>query len=135
MVALQVASPIEEGGLGSGVVYFDTENSFSPSRLVEMAEARFAGDAHLADRAAVHHFEYFNLSLWTPRIGGFRTAESLKTLMTNVIVYQDATVESLLHRYVGFTLPPACCDAYLSVCRRTHEQRDESRGYRYRAPS
>jgi len=33
--------PIEYGGLGGGVIYVDTESSFSPSRLVEIARSRY----------------------------------------------------------------------------------------------
>lgn len=32
--------PIEEGGLGGKVIYIDTENTFMPSRIVQIAEAR-----------------------------------------------------------------------------------------------
>jgi len=38
--AVQVQRPPGEGGLGRPVIYVDTENTFRPERVVEMAEAR-----------------------------------------------------------------------------------------------
>eukprot|EP00051_Salpingoeca_urceolata_P013295 m.166702 g.166702 ORF g.166702 m.166702 type:complete len:313 (-) comp17754_c0_seq1:536-1474(-) len=41
MAAVVAALPVQHGGLGGGVIYIDTENAFTASRLVEMAQERF----------------------------------------------------------------------------------------------
>lgn len=40
MYAALAQRPVEEGGLGLGVIYIDAENTFRPERIGEMAEAR-----------------------------------------------------------------------------------------------
>lgn len=39
-LAVMATLPEDWGGLGGGVVYIDTESTFSPSRLVEIARCR-----------------------------------------------------------------------------------------------
>jgi DNA repair protein RadA len=39
-VAVNVQLPEEKGGLGKGVIFIDTENTFRPERIVQMAEGR-----------------------------------------------------------------------------------------------
>ena len=40
-LTLMVAAPLELGGLGSGIIYIDTENKFSSQRIAEMARTRW----------------------------------------------------------------------------------------------
>lgn len=37
-LAVNVQKPVEEGGLGGGAIYIDTENTFRPERIQQMAE-------------------------------------------------------------------------------------------------
>jgi DNA repair protein RadA len=45
--------PIESGGLDSGVIYIDTEGTFRPERLEQIARARGLGHAHILKSVAV----------------------------------------------------------------------------------
>ncbi len=39
-LAVNVQKPVEEGGLGGGVIYIDTEHTFRPDRIIQLAEAQ-----------------------------------------------------------------------------------------------
>jgi DNA repair protein RadA len=39
-LAVNVQRPVEEGGLDGGVIYIDTEHTFRPDRIAQLAEAR-----------------------------------------------------------------------------------------------
>ncbi len=39
-LAVNVQRPAEEGGLGGGVIYIDTEHTFRPDRIAQLAEAK-----------------------------------------------------------------------------------------------
>ncbi|AIF70426.1 DNA repair and recombination protein RadA [Palaeococcus pacificus DY20341] len=39
-LCVNVQLPVEEGGLGKGAIYIDTENTFRPERIKQIAEAR-----------------------------------------------------------------------------------------------
>jgi len=73
MMLTVLASLSSDSDSGGGVIYLDTEGAFSPSRLVEIAESRFP-----------EHFA---------------SPESLRHLMSSVIVYQDTTTDKLLLRF------------------------------------
>jgi len=39
-LAVNVQRPVEEGGLDGGVIYIDTEHTFRPDRIIQLAEAK-----------------------------------------------------------------------------------------------
>lgn len=69
-LAVMAALPEAWDGLGGGVVYIDTESTFSPSRLVEIARSRFP--------------DYFS------------TADSIRDLTAKVRVCSVTSVQDLL---------------------------------------
>ena len=40
IAAVNVQRPVEEGGLDGGVIYIDTEHTFRPDRIIQLAEAK-----------------------------------------------------------------------------------------------
>ncbi|NYZ76702.1 DNA repair and recombination protein RadA [Candidatus Micrarchaeota archaeon] len=39
-LAVNVQKPVEQGGLGGGVIFIDTEHTFRPDRIIQLAEAQ-----------------------------------------------------------------------------------------------
>lgn len=74
-LSVMATLPEDWGGLGGGVVYIDTESTFSPSRLVEIARCRFP--------------DFFN------------TAEMIHNLTANVRVFTAASAQELLQLVKG----------------------------------
>ncbi|GAB5360865.1 hypothetical protein AAMO2058_000664100 [Amorphochlora amoebiformis] len=73
-LAAMAGLPVEHGGFGGGTLYFDTESSFSPSRLVEIARERY------------------------PNI---YNTQALKRLISNVHVYQTNKTQELVKKLEG----------------------------------
>lgn len=72
MLSVMTALPVEHGGLGGSVIYIDTESSFSPSRLVEIAQKKY------------------------PKM--FQSEEAIKILMSQVVVYSPSSSKELKER-------------------------------------
>jgi DNA repair protein RadA len=51
--AVNVQLPEEEGGLGKGVIFIDTENTFRPERIIQMAEGRGVDPEKILDNIQV----------------------------------------------------------------------------------
>jgi DNA repair protein RadA len=52
-LCVMVQKPKEEGGLGGGVLYIDTENTFRPERIVSMAKAKGMDPEKILDNIIV----------------------------------------------------------------------------------
>lgn len=72
MMCVCAALPLEFGGLGGGVVYIDTEKTFAPGRVVEMAKQRH------------------------PALAGF--PDALADLTSRILVYQESSTAAILQR-------------------------------------
>jgi RAD51-like protein 1 len=70
-LVVQATLPLQYGGLDGGVIYVDTENTFSPSRLTEIAEKRW------------------------PDL--FQTPESLQHLLERICVFTVSSGEAMLN--------------------------------------
>ncbi len=69
-LSVNVQQPIEQGGLGKKVIYIDTENTFRPERIVQMAEGRGVDPDEILENISVAKaYNSDDQMLWAEQAG------------------------------------------------------------------
>lgn len=79
--------PVEQGGLGGGALYIDTESTFRPERLYQIAEARGLNPQEVLNRVVFCRvYNSSHLELVVKSLGRYIEKEGIRLLVVDSII-------------------------------------------------